>query len=45
MDGYIKLSTSNFVGIIDVRVNACDILSRSVGHTKPKVEIWRTFSI
>jgi len=36
---------SNLVEIIDVRVDACDILSRSVGQNKPEVEIWRTFNI
>ena len=30
------VSTSNLVGIIDVGVNACDILSRSVGQTNRK---------
>ena len=38
------ISTSNLVGIIDLRVDACGILSRSVGQTNRK-EIWRTFSI
>jgi len=32
----IIISTSNLVGIIDVGVNACDILSRSVGQTNWK---------
>ena len=32
----IVISTSNLVGIIDVEVNACDILSRSVGQTNRK---------
>jgi len=39
------ISTSNLVGIIDVGVDACGILCRSVGQTKPEVEIWRTFKI
>ena len=30
------ISTSNLVGIIDVGVDACGILSRSVGQTKRK---------
>jgi len=30
------ITTSNLVGIIDVEVNACDILSRSVGQTNRK---------
>jgi len=30
------ISTSNLVGIIDVGVNACDILARSVGQTNRK---------
>jgi len=30
------ISTSNLVGIIDVGVDACDILSRSVGQTNRK---------
>jgi len=30
------ISTSNLVGIIDVRVDACGILSRSVGQTNRK---------
>jgi len=30
------ISTSNLVGIIDVGVNACDILSRSIGQTNRK---------
>jgi len=30
------ISTSNFVGIIDVGVDACGILSRSVGQTNRK---------
>jgi len=30
------ISTSNLVGIIDVGVDACGILSRSVGHTNRK---------
>jgi len=29
----VVISTSNLVGIIDVGVNACDILFRSVGQT------------
>ena len=41
----IVISTSNLVGIIDVGVDACGILCRSVGQNKPEVEIWRTFSI
>jgi len=32
----VVISTSNSVGIIDVGVNACDILSRSVGQTNRK---------
>ena len=39
----IVISTSNLVGIIDVRVDACGILSRSVGQTNWEVEIWRKF--
>jgi len=39
------ISTSNLVGIIDVGVDACGILCRSVRQTKPEVEIWRTFKI
>ena len=34
------ISTSNMVGIIDVGVDACGILSN-----KPEVEIWQTFRI
>jgi len=34
VDGHI--STSNLVGIIDVGVDACGILSRSVGQTNRK---------
>jgi len=30
------ISTSNLVGIIDVRVDSCGILSRSVGQTNRK---------
>ena len=33
------------VEIIDVGVDACGILSRSVGQTNQEVEIWRTFGI
>ena len=33
---YMVISTSNLVGIIDVGVNACGILSRSVGQTNRK---------
>jgi len=33
---WIVISTSNFVGIIDVGVDACGILSRSVGQTNRK---------
>ena len=36
------ISTSNLVGIIDVGVDACGIISRS---NKPEVEIWRTIGI
>jgi len=36
------ISTSNLVGIIDVGVDACGILSRS---NKPEVDIWRTIRI
>ena len=39
------ISTSNLARIIDVGVDACGILSRSVGRSTPEVEIWRTFSI
>jgi len=39
------ISTSNLLGIIDVGVDACGILSRSVKSNKPEVEIWRTFKI
>ena len=41
----MDISTSNLAGIIDVGVDACGILSRSVGQSTPEVEIWRTFSI
>ena len=37
-----RIGALNLVGIIDVGVDACGILSRSVGQT---VEIWRTFGI
>jgi len=33
---YMVISTSNVVGIIDVGVDACGILSRSVGQTNRK---------
>ena len=41
------ISTSILVGIIDVGVDECGILSRSVGprSNKREVKIWRTFSI
>ena len=39
------ISTSNLVGIIDVGVSACGIISTSVGLTNTEVEIWRTFKI
>ena len=32
----VVISTSNLVGIIDVGVDACGILSRSVGQTNRK---------
>jgi len=32
----VVISTSNLVGLIDVGVDACGILSRSVGQTKRK---------
>ena len=38
------ISTSNLVGIINVGVNTCGIISTSVGLTK-RGEIWRTFKI
>ena len=39
------ISTSNLAGIIDVGVDACGILSRSVVQSTPEVEIWRTVKI
>jgi len=33
---WMVISTSNLVGIIDVEVDACGILSRSVGQTNRK---------
>ena len=33
---WMVISTSNLVGIIDVGVDGCGILSRSVGQTKRK---------
>ena len=41
---WMVISTSNLVEVINVGVDACGILSRSVGQ-KPEVEIWRTFRI
>ena len=35
---WMVISTSNLVGIIDVGVNACDILSRSVSQTNRKLK-------
>jgi len=41
------ISTSNLVVIIDMGVDACGIISRSVlsRSNKPEVEIWRTIKI
>ena len=41
----IGVGASNFLGIIDVGVDACGILSRVSWSEKPEVEIWRTCNI